>query len=46
MNNKLSLAGRWEELDSRRKNIVTMVLGITKPALWKRLEQVKSQWIP
>jgi hypothetical protein len=35
-----------EELDSCRQNIVTIRLGIKNPALCKRLEQVKSQWIP
>jgi hypothetical protein len=46
MNNKLSLASRWEKLDECRQNIVTIVLNIENPALRKHLEQVKSQWIP
>jgi hypothetical protein len=44
MNNKLSLSGRWEKRDEFCKNIVAVVLGIKNPALWKRLDSVKSQW--
>jgi hypothetical protein len=41
-----SPARLWEELDECRKNIVTIIFGIKNLALWKRLEQGKSHWIP
>jgi hypothetical protein len=46
MNNEVSLANVWLEPDWFREDIVTIVFGIKTPALWKRLDQLKSQWIP
>jgi hypothetical protein len=46
MNNEFSPIDLRAERKQRRENIITLALGIKSPALWKRLEQVKSQWIP
>jgi hypothetical protein len=46
VNNEVSLASLWAEPDWFREDIITMVFCITTPALWKSLDQVKSQGIP
>jgi hypothetical protein len=42
MNNELSLASLWAEPDSFREDIVAMVFCRRMPAIWKKLNQVKS----
>jgi hypothetical protein len=46
MNNEASLASLSTEPDWFCEDIVTIVFGIRTPALWKSLDQVKSQCIP
>jgi hypothetical protein len=46
MNNEFSPIDLRAERKRFHQNIITLALGIKNPAFWKRLEQVKSQWIP
>jgi hypothetical protein len=46
MNNGSSPINLWAEPEKFCENIDTVVLGIKCVAFWKRVESMKSQWIP
>jgi hypothetical protein len=46
INHEFSPISLWAERKHCRENIIRVAPGIKSPAFRKRVEQVKSQWIP